>query len=181
MGLNYENLDDRVRKLMLKEIDIDAAKHNLTFSARLNAQGRRLYEGLLRQAVTSHTDDWLAHELKDRECINYGEARTSKRGKISLARTPVDAAQSLAEEEFNRYYIRALCVLAIEDGIDQVEVYRGRVPASPRPASQRLVGSIFRAAKLLDDLRSHSGVATALGIPAGPHSGLTVRLPAHNP
>lgn len=178
MAITYDHLDDHVRKLMLKEIDIDEAKGRLFLSPRLNAEGSRLYEGLLRKAVKSHDDDWLASELHEKGCINYGEARRLKSDKIILARTPNDAAEIIAEGEFNRFYIRALCVLAIEDGVESLEVVRGRQPASPRPESERLVGSMFPAAKLLDDLRRHAGVETALGIPAGPHSGLTVRLPA---
>ena len=178
MALTYDHLDDRVRKLMLKEVDIDEAKGRLFLSPRLNAEGTRLYEGLLRKAVKSHDDDWLASELEAKDCIKYGEARRLKSDKTILARTPNDASVIIAEGEFNRFYIRALCVLAIEDGIESVEIVRGRHPASPRPESERLVGSMFPASKLLDDLRRHSGVETALGVPAGPHSGLTVRLPS---
>lgn len=177
MGLCYENLDERVRKLMLKEIDIDLAKGRFTYSPRLNASGHRQYERLLREAVEAHDDDWLAGQLQARDCINYGEARTLSAGRTILARTPRDAATIIAEGEFNRLYIRALCVLAIEEGIEQVEIYRGRPAARPRPVSERLVGSMFPAARLLDDLRRHAGLNTALGIPAGPHSGLTARLP----
>jgi hypothetical protein len=178
MGLSYANLDDRVRKLMLKEIDIDVAKSRFVFSPRLNAEGHKLYEKLLRDAVARHDDDWLEGQLEEKECINSGEARTLKDNKTILAKTPKDAAEIIAQDDFNRYYIRAVCVMAIEDGIDQVEVYRGRVPATPRPESERLVGAMFPAAKVLDDLRHHPGLETALGVPAGPHSGLTVRLPA---
>jgi hypothetical protein len=177
MGLTYANLDARVRKLMTKEIDIDLEKGRFTYSPRLNADGHRLYEGLLRVAVSKHDDDWLAGQLEEKECLNYGEARTLKNDKTILAKTPSDAAEIIAEGDFNRFYIRAVCVMAIEDGIDQVEVYRGRVPVTPRPESERLVGAMFSAAKVLEDLRVHTGLETALGVPAGPHSGLTVRLP----
>ena len=39
------------------------------------------------------------------------------------------------------------------------------------------VGSAVPTLRLLDDLRANIGVDTALGIPAGPNSGLSVSLP----
>jgi len=37
-----------------------------------------------------------------------------------------NAHEMLAEGEFNRFYIRALCARAIEDGLPEVTVYRAK-------------------------------------------------------
>ena len=88
-----------------------------------------------------------------------------------------NAHQMLAEGEFNRFYIRALCVRASEDNNVEVIVYRAKAVENARSASQQMIGQRMSAEALLHDLRSSPGVDTALGLPPGPNSGLSVRLP----
>jgi hypothetical protein len=82
----------------------------------------------------------------------------------------------LAQGEFNRYYIRGVCRRALEAGILDVEVYRARLVAAPRPDSEALIGRRLDAEQLIADLRTHMGVDTALGL-GRPNSGLSVCLP----
>jgi hypothetical protein len=89
----------------------------------------------------------------------------------------VNAHEMLAEGEFNRFYIRALCLRAIEDGVSEVIVYRAKDVEHARSESQQKIGSRVAAELLLRDLRTHVGVDTALGLPPGPNSGLSVHLP----
>ena len=56
-------------------------------------------------------------------------------------------------------------------------VYRARPAENPRPESEALVETTVDPFDLLADLRAHPGEATELGIPAGPNSGISVRLP----
>jgi hypothetical protein len=89
-----------------------------------------------------------------------------------------NAAEVLSESEFNRYYIRALARRAIEDGIAELVVYRAKQVNSPRPESEALVETTISPEDLLEDLRSHPGdEPPSLGVPSGPNSGLSVRLP----
>jgi hypothetical protein len=84
----------------------------------------------------------------------------------------------LAESEFNRYYIRALARRAIEDGIQELVVYRAKPVQNPRPESEARVETAIPPQDLLDDLRAHLGdERPTLGVPSGPNSGLSVRLP----
>ena len=62
----------------------------------------------------------------------------------------------MAEGEYNRFYIRALCVRAIEDSA-KLEIYRARSSNRPDPASENLIGGSPDAQALLEDLRSHQG------------------------
>jgi hypothetical protein len=87
-----------------------------------------------------------------------------------------DAADMLAEGEFNRFYIRALCRRAIEDDIEVVIVHRAKVVENPRPESELKIGREIPARALLEDLRTNIGGLTKFGIPE-PGSGLSVRLP----
>ena len=92
-----------------------------------------------------------------------------------MARVPVTAPDTMAEGEFNRFYIRAVCRRAIETSNPTVAVYRARASDNPRPESEALVGKVFQAAELLRDLTKSAGVEAALGM-AKPNSGLSVAM-----
>jgi hypothetical protein len=87
-----------------------------------------------------------------------------------------NANETLAEGEFNRFYLRGLCRVAIDGRTPSIAVYRAKPVAEPRPESQALIGTTFDANTLLADLRAHTGVDTALDLPPGPNSGLSGRL-----
>ena len=95
-----------------------------------------------------------------------------------LVATVDNAAEVLGEGEFNRYYIRGLARRAIEDDISTLVVYRAKPARNPRPESEALVETALAPQELLEDLRAHPGdELPALGVPSGPNSGLSVRLP----
>ncbi len=177
MGINYENLDERTREFMIKELELDISNKTLYVSPRLNSVGKTIWENILREAIQNHDDDWLADQLLNRRCMMTHEKRRTRSGRITIAKVPVTARETLAEGEFNRFYARGLCARAIEDGILDVEVYRGKQVKNPRPISQAMIGKRINAKALLGDLRRSQGVEPALKIPPGPNSGLTIRLP----
>jgi hypothetical protein len=176
MGLNYENLNDRIRKFMLKEIELDISKDNVYISPRLTEESNDQYQCILKNAVLEHDDNWLANELRNARCLKEREKRKKPDGGYSLVKVPINAPETLAEGEFNRFYIRGLCRAAIEDGIQELQIYRGKDVDQPRPESEAMIGMMIDAKKLLEDLRLSPGEGPALGVPSGPNSGLTVRL-----
>jgi len=176
MSLTLTNLDEQTRRFMLEEIDTDVANARLYMSPRLSSIGRSEYENLLREAVQSHDVSWLAEQLRINERMNSTEQRKTNKG-TSTVKVPVTAPDMLAEGEFNHFYIRGLCRRAIETNTTHLIIYRAKDVSHPRPESQAKLGAVVAAQKLLDDLRTHIGVDTALGLPAGPNSGLSVRLP----
>ncbi len=123
----------------------------------------------------SFDDDWLADQL--RVYMESHEESRTRSGEMKSKKVPVTAPETLAEGEFNRFYARGLCARAIAEGISEVLVYRGKEVKQPRPESQARVGTRIAAKTLLEDLRKSQGVEPALGIPAGPNSGLTICLP----
>jgi len=177
MALIYENLDARTRQFMLKEVELDISRGTLYISPRLNEQGLESYTSLLKEAIQSHDDAWLAGELRRLSCMNAVGKRKTKSGGYIPVKVPVNAPDTLAEGEFNRFYARGLCARAMEDGIQEVEVYRGKQVDQPRPESEAMIGKRISAKRLLEDLRTSQGVEPALGLPPGPNSGLTARLP----
>jgi len=177
MPLDYENLDERTRQFMLQELDLDVSRESLYMSPRLNERGAENYPSLLRVALGRHDDAWLADELRRGGCLEAFEQRKTRGGGFTTAKVTVTAPETLAEGEFNRFYVRGLCARAIEEGITEVEVYRGKRVKQPRPESQAKIGKMIPAKALLEDLRESPGVEPALGLPPGPNSGLTIRLP----
>ncbi len=173
--MNLENLDSRIRQLMLDAIAHDEEKRALYMSPRLNAAGQQQYAALLKETAAGGDAPALAQQLRVRGCIAESETRNLKGGRISIAKIPVTAADTLAEGEFNRFYLRALCLAAIEDGTE-VEAYRARHSDNPRLESQAVIGKAFDPTTLLADLRANTGVDTCFGLPPGPNSGLSGRL-----
>ena len=96
-----------------------------------------------------------------------------------MARVPYTAPMTLAEGEFNRFYLRGACLRAASEvSRNMIEIYRARPSVNPRPQSEALIGTRLDPTILLSDLRDHIGVDTALRLPPGPNSGLSGRLVA---
>jgi hypothetical protein len=177
MSLQLINLDERTRVFMLDEFRSDVSNGRLYVSPRLTERGRELYAQLLEKAVKEHNDTWLANQLRINGLIKTHEQRRRPTGGISTVKVSVNAAETLAEGEINRFYIRGLCLRAKEDGLPEVLVYRAKEVMNPRRESELLIGRTFPVEKVLEDIRANPGVDTALGLPPGPNSGLSVRLP----
>lgn len=170
--MNLVNLTPEVRAQMAAEVSRDIEAGQLYFSQRFTERGRQDYPGLLQQAIAEHDIAWLAGELRQHGRLATME--TFSGGKPR--KVPSNAAEMLAEGEFNRFYCRGVCLdVLTRDPEAEVEVYRAKPVSSPRPESQRVIGTRVKASALLDDLRVHQGVDTALGVPAGPNSGLSVK------
>lgn len=177
MGMDYRNLDQTGRQLMLAEIERDIANGTLYLSDNLNPRGKTEYPSLLKAATREGTDVTLATEILGR-LNSHEKPRQLKSG--ALSKPPImrsNAHEMLAEGEFNRFYIRAICLRAIENGAPEVIVYRAKEVQSARPESTRKIGKGVPAEELLRDLRTNQGIDTALGLPPGPNSGLSLHLP----
>lgn len=177
MPLALANLDSQTRRFMLDEIEQDLASGTFFISNRLSSIGQAHYPEMLKEAVSKHDDAWLAEQLRQHGRLNTTEPRRTPSGGMTTAKVPVNAHEVLAEGEFNRFYARGLCRRAIEEGIPHLEIYRAKAVSSPRSESQARIGSKIDPEALLDDLRTHPGIDTALKLPAGPNSGLSVKLP----
>ena len=182
--VDLRNLDDATRAAMLSEINHDIAAGPgptglLYLSDRLSPQGLSDYPDLLRDAVQNGNTATLAASLaSDGRLLTHETAKHPKGGPDIVKSVPVNAPQTMAEGEFNRYYARGVCIRAIaETGPDAtVTIYRARESANARSASVALIGTTPSAAALLEDLRIHIGMDTALRLPPGVNSGLSIHL-----
>lgn len=97
---------------------------------------------------------------------------------IGTAGPHLNAAEVLAQSEFNRYFVRGLCRRAIATKIERLQVFRAKPVANPRAESEHKIGLLVDPEVVLIDVRKSQeyGVETALGIPPGPGSGITLRI-----
>ena len=153
MGLRYENLDEETRRYMVEEIAKDLASRSIYLSNYLNPRGCDLWPRILREAAERGTDDTLADAIIHDRCLKERVERRKPKGGFTIAAVPRTAHETMGEGEFNRYYTRGLCRRAIEQGIDQLEVYRAKEVMQPRPDSQQKIGLRVDPRAILEDLR----------------------------
>jgi hypothetical protein len=177
MTLNLLNLDDQTRAFMLEEVEYDLARNQLHISPYLSGQGIHDFASLLREAITDGRETTLAEALSQKRRIARTADRRLPEGGYTIVTVPSNAAEMIADDTFNHYYIRALCRRALAEGHEHVIVYRARPAESPRPRSEELIETAVSPAELLDDLRQHTGEEPKMGIPAGPNSGISIHLP----
>ena len=144
-------------------------------SRRLSDEGRAEWPTLLLEAVEAGSEETLAAQLATGGRLVAKEPRV-RNGKTFMADVPRTAHETLAEGEFNRFYIRAVCRRAIKAQQEEVIVYRAKPVDKPRSSSTALEGSRESASALLEDLQTHIGEEPSLKLPGGPNSGLSVKL-----
>lgn len=171
MGLNYKNLDDITRSYMLKEFEIGGYYE----SPRLRDGNFIDWKNILQEAAKSFNDIWLEDQINAKTLLKSHETRHTTKG-ITTAKVPVNAAQSLAEGEFNRFYLRGLCSRAISEGYEYLRIYRAKAVDSPRSDSIKKIGTLVKADILLNALRKSDFIDNVLGLPAGPNSGLSAEI-----
>lgn len=171
---NLVNLD-AVRQEMIAEIKADIEAGKLYISDRLNPEGKANYPKMLLIAAESMDIEGFC-QILGMAFFSPTYLRKTPSGGVTQAKMPYNANETLCEGEFNRFYIRAVCIKAISLGQETVIAYRARPSTNPRPESLRLEGREFQAEQLLNDLREKIGVDTVLGLPPGPNSGISVKM-----
>jgi hypothetical protein len=177
VGLKHEDLDEVTRGYMLEEITYDLERDKIYYSTYLTQSGQGNWLDYLREAAEQGNDDTLAAVMIRNRSFNAKTLRKHSSGKMITAKVPYNAAEVLAEGEFNRFYVRGLSRRALDQNIPRLQVYRAKAVLQPRPESERLIGLLCDPSVLLTDVRASVGVDTALGIPPGPGSGISVRIP----
>lgn len=173
MSFNFEQLDADTRRLMLEEVDRAHQTGNIYSSKRFNAAGMTHWVPLQREAAGNHNEHWLAYQVEAQGLMKEYEEARKKLGGYTVKHVPHTAAETLAEGQFNRFYILAIARRALDQGQKTVRVYRAKERADPRPESEALIGSQLSVDELIQELRS---VERSLKHPLlRPNSGLSVR------
>ena len=171
---DFRNLEAATRTNMIAEIDHDVAQARLYLSPRLTSEGLSAWEAKLKAACETGDDQSLEASLglPGGPFLEDRESDTNNGGTKAV---PSNAATVLAQGEFNRFYIRALCLRAIEEARG-LRIYRARMSSRPDAASESKIGASLDPHDLLADLRQRPGIASAMGLPPRPNSGLSVEL-----
>jgi hypothetical protein len=171
-----KHLDDtKVRKYMSQELKDDISSGKVYLSKFQTPQGQGEWPSVLGQAIKEHDADWLINELSNSLCWLTEYEKRKPNGGTTMVRVPVTASETLANGEFQKYYLRGVALLAIDTATELI-VTRIREVTHPRSQSEALIGTSVDAQQLLDDLRLNNGIDSFLGIPAGPNSGLGVEI-----
>lgn len=174
MTFSFEHLDARTRGLMAQELSRDLDQDTMYYSPRLRTDRHGDWTGLLRQAMESHDEDWLASQLGSSGWVVETESYTTS-GVTRERRVPSYAHEMIAHGAFNHYYIRGVCARAAADGL-QIEIYRAKEVSSPRAESEARIGERLDPGETLETLRNLHEDDTSLPVPSGPNSGLSVRV-----
>lgn len=177
MGLAYANLDAATRQCMIQEIELDIKNGTLYKSSWLTERGKTDYASLLKEAAEKGSDDTLAAALAQNNRIKLKATRKKPRSEELVEYDVPRTAPGTMAGEFNIFYVRGLCVRAIQEGIPKLEIYRAAERDEPRPESLRMVGNLIDPKATLDDLRTSQGKAPKLGFPPGPNTGLSAKIP----
>lgn len=173
MGLNLVNLEmEDVRKLMLEELELDVAEKCLYKGKSLKESHEEAYINLFRDSIRNGNSDSFASSIAINNCLmsHVPDPKT----KSGLRKVSKIAHITLAEGEFNRFYIRALCRIAIDQGLE-LEIYRAKDVRAPRQESVAKIGEIVDPETLLINLRTNSIVSESSGVP-NPNSGLSIKI-----
>lgn len=152
----FTKLDQRTRALMVEEISAAHGSGQLYYSSRFTDGGQRQWPTWLLNAAREYDEHWLAYQIEAAGAMKHLEARAKPAGGYALVHVPDTAAETLADGQFNRFYIAAICRRALEDGKASVRVYRGKERSVPRPESVALEGSAKDAAALLGEVRDRA-------------------------
>jgi hypothetical protein len=166
----FENLDDKTRSLMLQELEYDLGRGTIFFDIRLKEGAKVRYIELLREALEYGTPEIFSEAILGQQLLKETETRDLGEKQIRAKISNI-AHYNIGEGEFNRYYMRAICLLAIQNSLDEVEVYRAKQVSKPRPASAERM----KAEELLDHLRT-TNISVKGSFP-GPNSGRSIRFP----
>lgn len=167
MPWTFPDLTSTLRCYALAEIQRDIALNALYTSKRARPGTDVTYQSMLLSAIQNGSPETLADAIR-----KTGVLEPNKDGKPHA-----NAHETLAGGEWVRYYLRGLCLVAAANNISELEIYRAKPVAQPRPESEARIGQLIPTSGLLAVLRAKLGTDLALGIPAGPNSGLCARLP----
>jgi hypothetical protein len=173
---DFEPIEPETRRHMVQELDFDMANNKLYINPFLKKDREALYLSLLRTALTSGNPETFAAAITANGLLIEKHTYT-KEGREIEARVPATFNTTLAAGEFNRYFMHAVCLTALQQGKPVVEIYRAKAVSKPRQQTDDRLGCRIDPQALLTDLRqTNFENPSAFGL-GGPNSGLSIRIP----
>ncbi len=113
MKYNFLNLNQEIRNLMKEDVSLDLNKGILSKSTRFNNEGNSGYPDILFKNIENGDEETLSQELAG--LFKTKEISHDKKGNSIEKDVPSDANEVFANTEFNRFYMRGLCVFALKN------------------------------------------------------------------
>lgn len=174
MRFQFKHLDDVTRGYMLEEVQAAREEKNLYYSRRFNDGGVARWPALLQEAARRHDELWLASRLEAEGLMRDLEGSRTPSGGYTIKHVPHTAAVLMAQGQFNRYYMLAVCRRALAERKSSVVVYRAKPRSEQSSEPDDLTGSSLDARVLHSELRLHeTSLEHRLLLP---NSGLSVSL-----
>jgi hypothetical protein len=179
MAFLFEELTNQVRDASRRELASELAAPPTYFSPRLTVVGQETFYALLDDALTDGNEETLERVLHNplfwnttERYVRNGIARTRN---VNLA----TSARALAITEFNTWYIRGLCRILIDDGVEFCQVYRAAPAFEPRGECLQHDGQTYAVTTVYEGHRirywPEPGQVDALSIPVGVNCHHTIR------
>lgn len=168
----FPNLDEQTRLIMISELESDF-KTGLFYDPKsLTSTGMFTYKRLLKECFATGTPETLQQKLSQ---LDFREK--NDRGR----KIPSNVRETLAFNDFNRYYIRAMLIRALNEN-KKLCVYRAKQSMHERQQSKLATNKVYfdklEIKKLLELCRDYrklfrSNTQTEL---LKPNSGLSLKF-----
>ncbi len=169
MSLKLLDLDkDNVRDLMLEEFEQDVKEDKLVISNLIKPENHDKYVYLLSEAILKGNDASFARTILINGLLEDKISKYDKLGKVAIVKTAKDAHITLAEDEFNKYYMRGVCRAAVSQG-KSVKVYK-------QDKIEIQNNTILDPLEVLQDLRNHREISEALKMHVGSDDVLSLQI-----
>jgi hypothetical protein len=152
-----DELAPEIRYLMLEELKLSFDEGEFYYSKQFDELGYREYPRIFLDALASGNPDTLDNALNQPG--------------IFLPNTARKSAQAFIWDEFNKYYMRALCLWVLQHPAYEVIKVRGRDSATHRSSSDARFGHTENPKRFLEVLRGTPKIN-----PFGANSGLTLMI-----
>lgn len=172
MSMNYAELDEKTRGIMLSEFDFEEAGGTPYRSKALSSRGRQVFSQLMRDAIKHGTEVTLSNALKDATLWEPMEPYVRDGVSRERKRNIQQASERLALTEFSTWYVRGLARRLLDDGVKTCQVYRGAQPKWESGECSEHEGRIIDVKTIYDNHRARywpePGNKDAFSIPFGP-------------
>src|SRR5580692_5985486 len=99
----FDDLDRTTRRHMRAEFYLDLTRTRVPLPDRLSAGGRLMFPVALESAIEKGDDSTLAEALRDGGFVREWEESHTRTGKCVPKHVSWNAADTIAEDAFNRY------------------------------------------------------------------------------
>ena len=123
MAMDFEELDDLTRQVMLLEFEAEELSGNPYRGKSLSAIGRVEFSGLMRRAIRTGNELTLIDSLVNPSYWNPTEPYVRQGIERQRSINVQQAAERLGLTEFNTWYVRGLARRLMDEKVTTCQIY----------------------------------------------------------